>query len=170
MKFIWSLLIVGVLGSSQALAGLHLEPYAGIGKAAYKIDVDGFSAVDPDDDDTSSIGARIGYSFLLLSAGIDYEMLTADDNKATNLAAFVGVDFPILVRGWAKFYLSSDFDEADDTDVTFKDGYAVGLGFTGLPFVSLNIELQTLNYEVDFGIADGDYSVAHTLFSVSLPL
>ena len=54
-------------------------------------------------------------------------------------------------------------------DFTFKDGYGLGIGFTGLPFVSLNLEIEALNYDAESSGVETDYSVASTILSVSMP-
>ena len=174
MKLKLLVILSSVIFAGHSFAGLVVEPYLGAGSVAQKFTVSGLDLADPDTETSSVVGARLGYSFLLLSAGIDYEMQTVDDVNMTNMAAFVGVDFPILVRAWAKYYVSSSFDVDGASDFEFKDGYAVGVGFTGLPFVSLNLELQNLNYSytkteatVDY---DVDHSLAATVLSVSLPL
>ena len=168
MKVRLLVVLSSLIFSSQAFSGLLIDPYLGIGRSAFAIE--GVVLADPDAESSSSIGSRLGYSFLLVSAGIDYEMVTAGDFKVTNTSAFVGVDLPILLRFWGEVMLSSNLDDDSSTTYDFKDGYSVGVGFTGLPFVSLNLELSTLNYEFTFLNNDADFSVASTTFSVSLPL
>lgn len=174
MKLIGSLILTGFLFSTHAFSGLHLEPYIGAGKNVTDISFAQAALSDQDDDvSTSHVGARVGYSFLLLSAGIDYEMASSSDVSANNLAVFVGVDMPILLRAYGKYYLSSNIDNDNvDVDFEFKDGYALGVGFTGLPFVSINVEVQSINYEFDGsgGAVTGDASSNVTLLSVSLPI
>ncbi|MBD64223.1 MAG: hypothetical protein CME62_03395 [Halobacteriovoraceae bacterium] len=163
---------------SSANAGFLIDPYAGMAMSKSTIDIA------TNDDDTSSTGAalgsRLGYSFILVSAGIDYQMLSGLEDPQdesfdmTNMSAFVGVDLPILLRFWAEYFLSSDikgdtFDDGLD-DITFKDGYGLGIGFTGLPFISINLEVENLNYDIESGSTEGDYSVVNTILSASLPL
>lgn len=158
--------------SVQSFAGLLIDPYLGMGQAKTTSDL----ATDGDSDGFTSFGSRLGYSFILVSAGIDYQMVKSesdgDDVNVTNTSFFVGVDLPILLRAWAEYQISSDYDlDGSNLDVEFKDGYSVGVGFTGLPLVSLNLELAVTNYEIDAGVLGTlDYSAASTMFSVSLPL
>lgn len=177
LQKLWMMLII--LGmSAQASAGLLLDPYVGVSSSASKVEIDGFSALTSDKTSSQTIaGARIGYSFILLSAGLDYQMMSGDDadgesSTVTNTSFFVGVDLPILLRFWGKYIFSSEFsgDTADKFDFAFKDGYAVGMGFTGLPFVSVNLEVQALNYDLEFGSVDGTYSIGSTILSLSIPL
>jgi hypothetical protein len=169
-------LLIAVLAASFSLssfAGLLIDPYVGMG--TYKTTFDLGNTESDDSGSQTSFGSRLGYSFLLLSAGVDYEMSTVsgDDNdlNITNTSLFVGVDLPILFRFWAEYFLSSSF-EVDDSNVDydFKDGYGLGIGFTGLPFVSLNLEIQNVNYEYEVSTVKGDLASAATIFSVSLPI
>jgi len=159
---------------NTAQAGFLIEPYVGTGQFASTVDL---ASEDEEKATLSTMGARVGYGFLgTLYAGIDYANQTTEvsneDASMTNMAAFFGVDLPILLRAWAKYYVSSslDLDITGVGDADFKDGYAVGIGFTGLPFVSLNLELQNINYTVDVSGNDVDLTTAGTVFSVSLPL
>ncbi|MBT4790371.1 MAG: hypothetical protein HON90_02270 [Halobacteriovoraceae bacterium] len=173
LKVLFTVVVLSL--TSNSFAGLLVDPYIGIGQTKDTLDLAGASE---ESGSSTVIGSRLGYSFILLSAGIDYSMVKSssdgDDIDSTNMSVFVGVDMPILVRAWAEYFVSSDFDvdNANVNGVSFKDGYGVGLGFTGLPFVSINLELDLLNYEVDLVGAskDYDYAVASTLLSVSLPL
>ncbi len=153
----------------QAQAGLLIDPYVGIGQAKNTIDA---ATGSEGTESMTSIGSRLGYSFLLFSAGIDYERSTIDKDTATNMSAFVGFDLPILLRVWAEYFVSSSYDADDSTDpdLNFKDGYGMGIGFTGLPFVSINLEVAAYNYDFDFGNQKVDYALGTTLLSVSLPL
>ena len=161
-------LLIAVIAASFSLssfAGLLIDPYIGAGthKTTFDLNTD----VDDSSDNLSTVGSRVGLSFLLLSAGIDYEMQKVDGDAVTNMSVFVGVDLPVLLRFWGEYFLSSD---VEDADYEFKNGYAVGVGFTGLPFVSLNLELQNINYELDESPLKGDVAAAATVFSVSLPI
>ncbi len=157
---------------NTAQAGFLIEPYVGTGQFKSTLD---YGSSDEESATISAMGARVGYGFLgTLYAGLDYGMqtteITEDDASLTNMAAFFGVDLPILLRAWAKYYLSSSIDEEEFKDADFKSGYAIGVGFTGLPFVSLNLELQTIKYETEILGSKYDVDTAATIVSVSLPL
>ena len=179
MKFKSLLLIMFTCFSLTASAGLLVEPYAGFGSLSTAADfVSGSNSSVSDESSTASvIGGKLGYSFILLSAGLDYQImmgdLDGDSATISNTSLFVGVDLPILFRFWGKYIINSefDYDVSSNLDISFKDGYALGLGFTGLPFVSLNLEYSLMNYEMEFGNnAKADYLVGATVLSVSLPL
>lgn len=160
--------LITALLSVQSFAGVLIEPYAGYGTIVTTTDV-------PSDENETEAGAfagaRLGYSFLLLSAGVDFNAGSAGDYDRTNTAAFVGVDLPILLRFYGKYIVSSDLENSDDNfDYDFKSGYVFGIGFTGLPFVSLNLEAGQQKYEVEVGGTDYDIDAASVLASISLPL
>ena len=154
-----------------ASAGLLIDPY--VGSASTTIDYEIGSLEDDDSDAATVFGARLGGSFTLFSAGVDYQVFSGDDSLTTT-SAFVGVDLPILLRFWAEYMLSSTFDSEDlddaGIDLIFKNGYSLGVGFTGLPLVSLNLELQTLNFDLEAGSTEGDFTLAATVFTVSFPI
>jgi hypothetical protein len=174
MKFKLLIAALAVSFSLQSFAGLLIDPYIGMGASKTVIEIEGATGTTDSTDSITSFGSRLGYSFLLISAGLDYEMAkVSGDNDAdiTNMSLFVGVDLPILFRFWAEYFVSSSLDIDDSTtDYDFKDGYGLGIGFTGLPFVSLNLEIQTVNYTAEVLSKDVTFSNASTVFSVSLPL
>lgn len=167
-----NVLILGLVAffSLSARAGLLVDPYIGYGSYGTTADLadaefsgKGFTA----------LGSRLGYSFLLVSAGIDYEMDTFSDGKRTNMSAFVGVDLPILLRFWAEYTFNSDlqFDDLNSNiDIAFKNGQSFGIGFTGLPFLSINLEIETAKYALEASGGDIDLDWASYLLSVSFPL
>ena len=165
------LLLCFAFGSS-AKAGILVDPYIGFGTQKSTLDATS-SNFDEDTQTAKFIGSRLGFSFLLLSAGLDYQVMEDSEVDQKNMSLFVGVDLPILLRAWAEYFIDSDFENDDVTDVEFKDGYSVGVGFTGLPFVSINLEAQTINYDAkprsNPTVTEELKSAAYIL-SVSLPL
>lgn len=160
--------------SVNAMAGLMIEPYVGTGQYATTFDAASLSSSEESGKSFTTAGARLGYSMLLFSAGIDYEMMNLDGDNLNNVNAFVGVDLPVLLRFYGKYTLSSSFDNDDLNDIEFKSGYAVGAGFTGLPFVVINLEVGAYTYTFD-GTAlslsnEEELSAATTALTVSLPL
>ena len=155
---------------STANASLLIDPYVGVGLLKTTFDVN--SLDNTDDGKLNALGARLGYQFFLVSAGVDYSKGSDEDSEFTNTSFFVGVDLPILLRVWAEYFISSDLDIDEDNldSPIFLDGTSLGVGFTGLPFISLNLELQNLNYESKIAGNKFDLNTAAYLFSVSLPL
>lgn len=168
MKILFTAVMVICAFNSQA--GLLIDPYIGVGQSKTTLDV-----VNNDDSSNTAtyLGSRLGYSKFLFSAGIDYQIASSEiqdeDSRINNLSAFVGVDLPILFRFWAEYFISSDINN-DDLDLSFKNGYGLGVGFTGLPFVSLNLEIEALNFDAEVLNQDVDFTVAQTVLSVSFPI
>ncbi|EPZ50325.1 outer membrane protein beta-barrel domain protein [Bacteriovorax sp. BAL6_X] len=165
MKKILIAMMIMIAGF-QAQAGIYVEPYL-----AYNI----LGETDGDDTTGTNIGGRLGYSLpMLVSFGLDYNMgsYTIDsalgdvDADTTNLGAFVAVDLPILLRGYASYYFSSDIDTGS---VSYDgSGIAVGVGFTMLPFVSLNLEYRAMSYDGSGAVSDFD--AKEILVGISVPL
>jgi hypothetical protein len=180
-------------------AGVLVEPYLG-----FAIGGDGDTTVIGNNYDTSyssvTLGGRLGYQFLGFMAGLDYSMqnfslksqigsntAVKDDVKKNQLGVFVGYDFPILLRAWGTYYVSGSLEGKEANAATGQvfssndkfsggSGYALGVGFTGLPFVSVNLEYRTMEYDkfTRTDNANASYgkklNLSEILLSVSLPL
>lgn len=200
MRLTKSFLILFVLSFfalNSTQAGIHIEPYLG-----YSLAGSGDVTVGTSKYDLSyaspTIGGRLGYGMLGFMAGIDYSMQTfdlkseigsteyKDGVKKSQLGIFVGYELPVLIRVWGTYFLSSKV-EGDDAPATnqvfdsndeFSDGggYALGVGFTGFPFISVNLEYRTLEYDKyeASGATVVNYNekadLSEILLSVSLPL
>ena len=163
--------------SSTAQAGLMFEPYLGYS-------FNGSIGESSDDTDYNGLtyGARLGYQSLGLMFGADFsaQSLSVDNDNGADadfdknqIGIFVGYNAPILFRFWATYFFtgSLEFDGANQ-ELTSGSGFALGAGYTGLPFVSLNLEYRTVNYdEVEFAsmTQNADTDAKEILFSVSLP-
>ena len=103
-----------------------------------------------------------------------------------DLGIFAGFNFPILIRVWASYYFNSKIEGQDSTGIHSIDstetlngnGYAIGVGFTGLPFLSLNLELRNFTYdEIDdinlnptTATLSPEYKASEVFVSLSLPI
>lgn|GEM_PF-343640 len=181
------------LGIPVARAGLYVEPYLGysVNSAEQTSSSTDFSY------DSPYFGGRLGGSFMMLNLGLDYMMRPEHDVKydapaslagtkekhdGKYLGAFIGVDFPVLVRAYASYYFDATLEDKDGSDVADElngKGYMLGLGFTGLPFVSLNLEYRALTFDEYKDASAGtttaltgnqEYSAKEIGFSVSIPL
>ncbi|MEZ0392445.1 MAG: outer membrane beta-barrel protein [Pseudobdellovibrionaceae bacterium] len=177
--------------SSAAQAGLLIEPYIGyaFGKATYTF----IGATEYTDNlSGAGYGLRLGYKFLMPWVALDYTGgsgtaksgrpgVADSDYTVTSLGGVVGVDLPILLRAWAGYGFSNEVllkGAAGAADQKFKGTYTkVGVGFTGLPFVSLNAEYQIHDFKkVDVGSGEVDKTDVfdkltgdQVLVSVSIP-
>jgi hypothetical protein len=185
------LLLVFLLTIGTANAGILLEPYLG-----YVVS----GKVESGNENNRSytvptLGARVGYQMLGFMAGFEYNMLSpsweddqppltaADlDMKHTNMGLFVGFNFPVMLRVWGTMFFKSEA-EIDSLAGSIGDTYSgsgkgLGVGFTGLPFLSINLEYKMFTYDehedVSTGVvtkytSNGELEVKEIVLSVSLP-
>jgi hypothetical protein len=167
--------VVSVMMGSVANASLLLEPYLGYhtGKYTQGSTDQNLSGV--------SYGGRLGFQQLGFMGGIDYMTGSwkddASPNSSTvtpsNLGVFVGYNFPILVRVYGEYGFSNSLKLSNNggSDTLKGTGIKLGVGFTALPFLSINLEYITDTYTKDSNgtltpeVTDKLYGV-----SVSLPL
>ncbi len=180
-------LLVTICFMFGANAGFLIEPYTGYRVGSLETTLSGekydYGLKG------ANIGARVGYTFLTFMAGIDYNIGSVDGDvdqapagtpneeyDTANFGLFAGVQLPILLRGWATYYLNSTYEEADGDELS-GSGFGLGVGFTGLPFVSLNLEYRSLTFD-EYSTSTGTTKLsgdnerdANEIFvSVSLPL
>ena len=144
----------------------------------------------------TEFGAKVGYSFLGLNLGASYFVASTDfavdqpSNSglvdvgfdSTKMGVFAGFNFPVLLRVWGIYHLSSEYEESiGDKDLLSGKGYTLGLGLTPipipLPFLSLSFNLEYTMINLDEGkdgvtgtISTIDYDVQEIKLSVSTPL
>lgn len=166
----------------SASASLLLEPYLG-----YRVsgDLDNGTSADLSYNGIA-YGARVGYQMLGIMGGVDYSMSSFDMDiqdgadtstlatSSSNLGLFVGYNAPILVRAWATYFLSNKLDFDSIATEYSGSGYALGVGFTGLPFVSLNLEYRALSFDEQTEASttsalNPSEDASEILFTVSLP-
>lgn len=150
------LLVFSFFIIKPANAGLLIEPVLGYN----------FSKLDGYFDEKAygpSFGGRLGYQNLGFQLGLDVmkSSQNVDDNKfkdklsTTEYAAFVGFEFPILLRVYAGYIFAGSADTQVMADLglgagsqKYKvehdtiTGTKIGVGFTGLPFVDINFEYR----------------------------
>lgn len=172
--------LVLLMLTQLASAGLLVEPQLGyVLSNSFKGSAK-FNSVDSNIDTSGSgvlFGGRLGGQFLGVMAGLNYDHMTGtseckscspaedQDISSTNLGVFVGYNAPILVRAWLAYNFSSKLTFENDTNSVDKGDYykgkstQIGVGFTGLPIVSLNF-IYTM-YDYDEGkIAGTTYSMS----------
>ncbi len=104
------------------------------------------------------------------------------DASTRNIGIFVGYSFPILLRVWGTFFFDSTLSvEADATpravDANGNEydgsGRSFGVGYTGLPFISVNLEYRTFEWDEKRPRANSNYTADHEaseiFLSVSAP-
>jgi hypothetical protein len=171
MKKSLLLVIIGAFMAMPANAAFLIEPYLGMHFNSEADDLDA-------DITGTGMGARIGYQNLGLMLGLNYKKADLEfdrdpgtnfDLSQTSYGLFVGYEFPILVRAWAEYIIGGDAEVDGGITWDTVSGTQIGFGYTGLPFVSLNLEIGSLKYE-DGPTGSSDQDISTYMFSISLPL
>jgi len=183
------LVVLFFVVSRSSSAGVLIEPVAGFNFGT-KMELDN------EDYDGSysglggAIGGRLGYQQLGFQLGIDYLRSSIDfDDKdfknnvsVSEFAGFVGFEFPVLLRVYAGYIFavsgeSKYKDAAGETvDIKFNSGSGAkfGVGFTGLPFIDINLEYRRGTVD-EYKIGqtkyeDDEITYSSYLVSLSLPI
>ena len=180
--------------SSQAQASFLVEPHLGFNLKGSGESTSG-GIKDEYDYNGTQYGLRLGGQYLGFMAGLDYTAsnpefetksagVTSNDKlKVSEVGLFVGYNLPILLRAWGAYYFSSK-GEDDNSGGAYAAGTEfkgstkeLGVGFTGLPFVSLNLMYRNRVWdEVSGGgvtvklNGDEEVSTHEFVVGVSLPL
>lgn len=172
-NLIWVFAIV-VFFSASAHAGLMIEPYVGYESGSMK--QTNQSAIN---NTGVYYGGRLGYRVLGLKFGLDYQMGSetgkqdghSGDYKPTDMGAFVGFEFPMLLQVYGSYFVQSKAKFEGMTDDFKGDGMRFGIGWTGLPFLSVNLEVIMRTYK-KYGSTDLTDTLKgnSTALSISIPL
>ncbi len=163
-KFILAIVAMSVFTTAQA--SFLIEPYLGTHVSS---DVDNGTSKDFSG---IGMGARLGWQNLGLQLGLNYKIADLDvddrgDADYNHFGAFVGYEFPILVRAWAEYVLSSNVDFDNGADMGSGSGTTIGFGYTGLPFLAINFETTKITYDDNSSQRTDD--INSYMLSVSLP-
>lgn len=171
MKKLVVMLAMVIGFSATANASVLIEPYLGYEFGKTSNAKGKFSG--------SALGARIAYklpAFIWLgldatmgtSGEIDWDASGSGSTDVTRetLSAVVGVDLPILLRAWAAYGFHNKMKRDSGSDYE-GNNIKLGVGFTGLPFVSLNLEYIKDEYDKPSGTS---LKTENLMLSVSLPL
>ena len=155
------LLVSGLIAfSSAGHAGILIEPHIGYnvsGSTSSKsITVSNATATYSDSYHGPQYGARLGYQFLGVMGGLSYNhaSYTLDEVNASvsssvkstrnDLGLFVGFNAPVLLRAWIAYSFSVKQNHSASGNYDKGSATELGLGFTGLPFLSLNLEYKMI--------------------------
>ena len=189
-KKLFLLLTFFIFTSVQA--GIYIEPYTGYNFGTMDLEKDLSGSTPEYIYSGPAMGLRLGGSFLGFQLGAEYGLgsytmawdevpdgITLPEYSVSNMGVFAGFSFPILIRAWATYYLSSTLEDQDG-NVLNGSGYVLGVGFRPipipLPFVSVSFNLEyrqiTIDEEEDSGgnptALDG--SVNEIVLSISAPI
>lgn len=178
------ILVLAFLVIKPAQAGLLLEPVLGYSLSKFEIDQANSSE---EKANGPSLGGRIGYQNLGFQLGLDYlrSNLSVDENDfkedlvTSEFAGFVGFEFPILLRVYAGYIFMANAEADIDVgagkqsfELNDGKGLKLGVGFTVLPFLDINVEYRKGTYsELKIGSAktDVDTDFSAVMVGVSLP-
>lgn len=180
-KLIFSMVLGLGIFPMTSQAGLLVEPVLGY-TVGQKLDIGGLKEYDGGRG--MSYGGRLGYQNGPIQIGADYLKSSIDMNSSdfdenadiTEWAAFVGMEFPILLRGYAGYIFSAEGEtELNNVSTDLKDGngFKLGVGLTPLPFLDINLEYRNGTFDKyrQNGVnisQDVDYEAY--MLSISLPL
>lgn len=176
------ILVLAFLIIKPANAGLLVEPIVGFSNSKFETDTPGSS----EEKGTGlSYGGRLGYQNLGFQLGLDYlhsNINVDDDNyspvQASEWGGFVGFEFPVLLRVYAGYIFSATGESElkvagtkNDLEFTDGSGMKVGVGFTGLPFVDINVEYRKGTFgEYKLGGTKQDVDTDYSAYMISLSL
>ena len=190
-NFLTKFLLLILLTISYGHALFLIEPYVGYKNASGK---DSDTPVLELEYSGLTYGARAGLTTMGFSVGVDYSLSSSDiefiqsggsatdPHDQTMMGAFVGYEFPMMFRVWGSYFFDvslEDTDGSDKGDELNGDGMGLGVGFTGLPFVSINLEYRMWSIDESVDGADGTKTnttgvdvidIKEILVTVSLPL
>lgn len=185
MKKLALLSVFAFFASTSAYAGVYIEPYVGYGMGSSKGDFNIVGVGTATVDQTNKglvFGGKLGMSSLGLAGGLDYSQFKSkdhdktgsnpdSDSTVTNIGVFVQYKFPILFKVSASYLFSAE-SKTDDTTST-GSGFKIGAGYTGLPFVAINVDyISTKSTKIKsdlYTIDNVDVKSDLTMLSVSLP-
>lgn len=167
--------------SENTRAGSIVEPYAG---ALLNSSYDFNDGAAEGDVSGTAVGVRLGFSQMGFMAGLDGRRIfgtlepdtgTDTDYTFSQLGFFVGYEAPVMVRFWGEYIFSLDGQQDDDTDIKLKKGtgFLLGVGYSFIPFVSVNLEMTnatTTEYDNGTVTSEIDTTYQTYLVSISLPL
>lgn len=168
--------------TSSAQAGFLLEPYIGTNlNSTYKDNLNTCTSNCDGSVSGTAIGGRVGFQNFGFMLGLNGKQVTYDiehqsnDMKTTTVGAFVGYDFPIMLRVWAEYIFSGTgkFDDSVNSEYQLKSGTNLGIGYKLMPFVSLNLEIGAMNFDelkYDGGSQKLDTDLNTYLVSLSFPI
>lgn len=178
--------VVLLFAAHPAKADLYLEPYLGYGSGELKLGSSTYTM------SGSGIGARVGFSLPIFFVAADYAMGSgkanlksgsgsSGDYSSSDLFAVVGARLP-LIRAYAGYGLMNSVTAKGNGADSTLTGTAMkfGVGFSGLPFVAINLEYITETYNklksggAEYDIKSGGIidkaSAGMYMLTVSLPL
>lgn len=148
MKKLLGFFLMLFLFTNVANAMLYIEPFAGL--ATTPIDA-------TNNEMKAAVGARAGFSTMGFVLGGEYTVINSN-NRTAAFAAFKAPVIPLRVFGRYIF-------DTGVSGATTSTGYGVGVGFTGMPFISINLDYTKLDNKIKLIDNSGD----EIMLSISVP-
>ncbi len=142
------LLVFLALPFQSHATALYLEPYLG-----YHTNAEFKFSGSTDTASGLTYGARAGGDYMNFLFGLDYMTGAWSSSNANivpaNLGLFVGYVFPTMLKGYLTYFFDEKYKFSGKSSSADYGGteFKLGLGFTDLPVITLNIEygFGTLN-------------------------
>lgn len=127
-------------------------------------------------------GARFGSQYLGFMGGLDFTH-SAYTSKSTSMAGntsadvsrnqygiFAGYNMPLFLRTWLGYYFL-DKSSGSSNSWNKGNGLELGIGFTALPFLSLNLEYRTSTYTTsNAGPLSPSFKTKEIVLGLSAPM
>jgi len=187
------LIIFLLIVSPQTFGGILAEPYIGFnisGKSNQQTYTNSSGNYTYSNKyNGPQMGARLGYDVLGLMGGISFNHAfytlkeensgasTETDSKRNDIGIFIGYNLPLILRAWLGYSFS--VKETLSASEDYKSGSAVelGVGYTALPFLSINLEIKSFTYTTNHSATAGtdttyspNVKTSELVLSVGAPL
>ncbi len=171
-------------------ADFLIEPYAGVGFGELKATYSDGSGDLRYKTDGLNVGTRLAIQLPIFYFGVDYDLQFSQAKTDNNphsyfgdtsmtgqaLFAIAGIHIPLL-RAWAGYGVLDRVNFASNNGYSSRQfsgsALKLGVGFTGLPFIDLNVEYIASTFTDRPSIAGSTFSSATqgtVLLTASLPL
>ena len=176
MKQLFVALLLSLAAGSFAHADLMIEPY--LGYETGNLSTKGSGADTSDETKGVVPGLRLGYAApAVLWVALDYSIesngkISGTDYDRSNLFLDVGADL-LLIRLWGGYGFSNSLTTkpTSGNNSNFSGGSMLkaGIGFTFLPFVSLNLEYMAGSFG-SYPSSNSSAKETMALASISIPM
>lgn len=164
--FTLTFLTLNIGAKNQAQAAFLVEPFID-----HALSGEVTNGGNDSDMSITTEGLRLGMTSLGFMYGVEfsigntrYDTDPEVDATSQDLGLFLGYTFPVMFRVWATYYTDSKISW-DDEEYT-GTGTKIGIGYSGLPYVSINLQMLNRSYSDN----NDDIDDTATLLGISVPL
>jgi hypothetical protein len=174
--------------SSQAWAGIYIEPYVGYQEGSAKANVTTSAPAVATVSGQANVhgvgyGGKLGFSFLNTAFGVDYMGggLSSGGNSVStsDVGIFAQVDIPMFLKFSGSFFILSQetgYLQVNNSAETDKGtGFKVGVGLLTFPLIAINLDYISNTYTKSnppsgYTYSSFSESSGRAMLSVSIPL